>query len=75
MSDENKSQNEQGDAIDLIWIKITMEHHVRQNLWQIIKHTIDIYSRNHEDMNISPTLKSGMLQYALYKKLTLVAKW
>ena len=61
MCDEKNGKNEQGGAIYLIWIKITGEHHLRQNLWQIIKHTIDIYSRNHEDMNINPVLKGGML--------------
>ena len=49
-------QNEQGGATELIWIKITGEHHVRQNQWQIIKYTIDIYSRNHEDININHVL-------------------
>ena len=52
---------EQGGAIDLIRIKITGEHHVEQNLCQIIKHKIDIYSRNHEYMNFNPVLIGGKL--------------
>ena len=29
----------------MILIKITGEHHVKQKLWQMIKRTIDIYTR------------------------------
>ena len=54
-------KNEQGGATDLILIKIIGEHHVIQNLWQIIKRSVDIYSRNHEDMNINPALQGEML--------------
>ena len=39
---KKNGKNEQGGATGLIWMKITGKHHVRQNLWQIIKRTIDM---------------------------------